>query len=432
MEKQCICENPKLIINPALPELLAKFHKCILNGSTFDFPYSSRYYFHMDKKIFHKTMDIVKQDNVDDFFVLDESTGETYPVYMFVPCGHCDVCKLRKQNSFVQRCRLESQMYDNKPWFLTLTYRDNNLPSDGVSVRDCQLFLKRLRINLMRSGFFDPIRYVLVSEYGKKTHRAHYHAIIWNIHPNIFNDYERLKDTISNSWDFGFVQSRIIDPSDDKSFKYTAKYMRKDNFVPEGQNKPFMLYSRRGGAIGAPFLDQIKKKITSRLVTDFKFLDKWTQKLIPLRFDGYVLNRIFPSYSKLIPSELRISAIKFKYYFEAFKQSDPSLTFLFESTNEWIDNHLNGNIFLPVVKHHDLSVSDISQDSRIFGILQQCVDKIGKFRDSVFQFGEAEEAQKKRQLFLSKCFRTFSPIDIAALGYSARKQFSRAKSLECF
>jgi len=58
--------------------------------------------------------------------------------------------------------------------FLTLTYDDEHLPKDWcVSIRELQLFLKRLR----RAGF--DLRYLACGEYGEKNQRPHYHAILF-------------------------------------------------------------------------------------------------------------------------------------------------------------------------------------------------------------------------------------------------------------
>lgn len=433
MNSQIICEHPNIILNPSLDVLVSQYKHYVLNGTDYRVDTNGRTYVHFNKSLFYQAKEYVTHDNIDEYVVINDETGETYPIFMEVPCGHCIICHNRKQRSFVQRCRLESQLYDCYPWFVTLTYRDNNLPVDGVSVRDCQLFMKRFRVNLFRHGYFHPIRYVLTSEYGCKTHRPHYHLIIWNIKSNTFVDYQSIVDILNDSWCKGFTQSRIIDLKDDKSFYYTTKYLYKDSVVPEGCNPTFMLYSRKGGSIGAPFLDSIKKKIQSRLVTDYKFLDKWTNKLIPLRFDSYVLNRIFPSKCKLIPSDLRVSAAKFKYYFEVFKQTDPELTFLFDKTNEYIDS-LCDNIFIPIVNSHVPSLRDFVQDSSVFGKLEDYRRRIERcsrhYSSEAFDFGAAEKAQKTRDLFLSKCFQFLDPINIADLGYSLRRQRQRSKSLE--
>lgn len=70
----------------------------------------------------------------------------------------------------------ESQLYEEN-CFLTLTYADENLPSNGsISRREMQLFIKRLRKKIRPR----KIRYVYCGEYGDKTKRPHYHALIFN------------------------------------------------------------------------------------------------------------------------------------------------------------------------------------------------------------------------------------------------------------
>lgn len=426
---QVVCENPKFIVNPSLGQLLAKYHNYYLNGKACYYKYTSRALFRLNMRPFYECLDSVNHDTIDNYFVIDKDSGETFNIFLEVPCGHCAICKVRKQNSFVQRCRLESQLYDSYPWFFTLTYNDNNLPFDGVSVRDVQLFMKRFRINLQRAGYFKPIRYVIVSEYGKHTHRAHYHGIIWNLAPNIFNDYNKLQDILCDSWGLGFVRPRLIDPRDDKSFRYTSKYMRKDCVVPDGCNEPFMLYSRKGGAIGAPFLDGIKSKVVSRLNTKFQFLDKWTQKTVPLRFDGYVLNRLFPSFCKTIPSSLRMSASRFMYHFSCLSLTDPTLTFLYQSTYDSIISNFDPRLYW-TCNQFECHCIDLRSDSRTIGILEDCSRKLQPFFGRTFDFDQAQENQKKRDLFLSKCFRDLSPVDIDALGYSCRQSLSRSRAIE--
>ena len=93
-----------------------------------------------------------------------------------LPCGQCIGCRLERSRQWAVRCLHESQLHDENA-FLTLTYSDENLPSDGsISKREMQLFIKRLR------KLISPrkIRYVYCGEYGDKTKRPHYHALIFN------------------------------------------------------------------------------------------------------------------------------------------------------------------------------------------------------------------------------------------------------------
>lgn len=431
---QIICESPNIILNPSLPRLVSKYRCVHLGNEVIRYKGTYLDFVRLDTRKFYNIIDIVTPDNLDDFVVVDESTGETFNVFLCVPCNECVLCKNRKCNSFVQRCRMESQLYDCVPWFCTLTYNDNWLPVDGLSVREVQLFVKRFRINLERHGYFDRIRYVIVGEYGRKTHRAHYHAIFWNLHPNIFNDYETIKNIMAESWHYGYIKSRLIDMSNDKSFYYTSKYMKKECVVPEGCNKPFMLCSLRDGSIGAPFIDKLKTRLHHTLNTSFKYLDKWLNKLQEVHFDSYILNRVFPSYCKVMPSDLRVSAYKFMYYYRAFCETDKDISFLFTNTKNYVQNCVLPFIGLPHGDTFRVAIRDLSKDSRNFGILFDLARKLERFRVQGISVEHLENialrSQEVRNKFLGRLFLYAQPVDIAQLGYSVRNRFSRSKSLE--
>ena len=62
-----------------------------------------------------------------------------------IPCGKCIGCRLAHSRQWAVRCVHEASLHDRN-CFLTLTFDDDHLPASGsVSVRDVQLFLKRLR-----------------------------------------------------------------------------------------------------------------------------------------------------------------------------------------------------------------------------------------------------------------------------------------------
>ena len=78
--------------------------------------------------------------------------------------------------------RLREELKDSESaHFLTLTYDDEHIIITGnneptLYKRDVQLFLKSLR-KLQKQ----KIKYYFVGEYGGKTDRPHYHAIIFNL-----------------------------------------------------------------------------------------------------------------------------------------------------------------------------------------------------------------------------------------------------------
>lgn len=164
------------------------------------------------------------------------------------PCGKCAGCIRHFRQVWVTRAVLESFCHDpNKNVFLTLTYSDESLPADlSVSKRDFQLFLKRLR---KRCG---PLRYFACGEYGKRTFRPHYHAILYG-----FNGTE---DDIRACWPQGFIFTGTVTPS---SCAYVAKYIAKrydiawkEKLSTKGVSPEFSLCSRRPG-LGFGFVEKI-------------------------------------------------------------------------------------------------------------------------------------------------------------------------------
>lgn len=106
-----------------------------------------------------------------------------------VPCGQCSGCRLERSRQWAIRCFHEASLY-NANSFVTLTYSDTFLPEDrSVSVREMQLFMKRLR-----KRFGPRIRFFACGEYGELLGRPHYHVCLFN---HDFEDRVYLKDNES-------------------------------------------------------------------------------------------------------------------------------------------------------------------------------------------------------------------------------------------
>lgn len=90
-----------------------------------------------------------------------------------IPCSKCNGCKQEIAESWAIRAYHESLMHEQNS-FLTLTYEDEKLPDDfSVSLREVQLFMKKLR-----KQYGNSIRFFAASEYGSKTFRPHYHLLV--------------------------------------------------------------------------------------------------------------------------------------------------------------------------------------------------------------------------------------------------------------
>lgn len=88
-----------------------------------------------------------------------------------LPCGQCIGCRLERSRQWAIRCMHEASMHEENG-FLTLTYNQENCPN-SLEYRHFQLFMKRARRE------FGPLRFYMCGEYGSKTFRPHYHALLF-------------------------------------------------------------------------------------------------------------------------------------------------------------------------------------------------------------------------------------------------------------
>jgi len=92
-----------------------------------------------------------------------------------VPCGQCIGCRLERSRQWAIRCMHEASLHEDN-CFITLTYNNDHLPSDySLHVEHFQKFMKRLRKKFSNT----TIRFFHCGEYGEKTNRPHYHAVIF-------------------------------------------------------------------------------------------------------------------------------------------------------------------------------------------------------------------------------------------------------------
>lgn len=145
-----------------------------------------------------------------------------------LPCGQCIGCRLERSRQWAMRCMHEAQLHE-KNCFITLTYDNTHLPSDGsLHYKDFQLFIKRLRKKFGNSR----IRYYMAGEYGENFGRPHFHACIFG---HDFYDKKLWKRSSSGSmlyrsedlellWPFGYSS---IGDVNFESAAYVARYIMK-------------------------------------------------------------------------------------------------------------------------------------------------------------------------------------------------------------
>lgn len=146
-----------------------------------------------------------------------------------LPCGQCVGCRIDRSRAWAVRCMHEAQMHPENA-FITLTFSNEHLPANySISVRDWQLFAKRLRKSLPHKR----IRFFACGEYGPDNLRPHYHALLFN---HSFSDqilWKENKDPSKNLyvskqlqalWPFGFSTVGLVTF---QSAAYVARYVMK-------------------------------------------------------------------------------------------------------------------------------------------------------------------------------------------------------------
>lgn len=163
-----------------------------------------------------------------------------------VPCGTCIGCIKAHAQSWAFRCHLEATRHPNNA-FVTLTFDDEHLPFTLDWRRDGAPFLKSLRQKAA-----GPIRFFASGEYGSRTHRPHYHLLLFGVEP-VGPKYHAM---VENSWRKGNIQ---MDPVTPARIAYCAGYTDKksdDRFnsvahadpeTGEAWQPPFIQMSRRPG-----------------------------------------------------------------------------------------------------------------------------------------------------------------------------------------
>lgn len=135
---------------------------------------------------------------------------------MVLPCGSCLGCLKANARSWAVRCSLELRSHPVACWS-TLTYDDDHLPPT-LSRLHLSLFMRKLR----RKREFGRVRFFGCGEYGERTHRPHYHAILYGVPEDA--DIQRF-------WPFGFAQTHTLTPA---AISYVAGYVSKKlSFKPE-------------------------------------------------------------------------------------------------------------------------------------------------------------------------------------------------------
>lgn len=185
--------------------------------------------------------------------------------HVLLPCGQCIFCRLRRSLEWTIRCYHEQSRLGPGS-FVTLTFDDDHVPRlpDGqltLNYRPFQLFMKRLRKAYSHVTF----RFVMCGEYGSRTQRPHYHAMLFGFRfpdSRPFGKYYR-SATLERLWPLGHSLIGDLVPG---SINYVCRYNLKkitgakaDEWY-KGRVPEFIRCSNRPG-IGADWLDSFYSDI---------------------------------------------------------------------------------------------------------------------------------------------------------------------------
>lgn len=312
------CVNPVLIVNQVALLAIAHGGVCHMDGSVVNM--SRRDIDNFNWFALKQSLLTADDDILSSYYV--DYQGRTEYLLMFVGCGKCELCRHSKQIDLINRSILETLSWDCPPYFVTLTYRDEDLPYRSVygdrillnpqlCYKDVQDFFKRLRIRWSRKGLAHDVRYLVAGEYGSKhyPYRPHYHIIMWN-NPYAADEFKPLQhdsfcDDVFEAWGkctraaFDFGQCR------GGAAPYATKYVSKPPFCPNKWIKPFIHTSTGHGGLGSRYIDaNIQYYRDNPLINYFEYVDK--KGLYGyMYFSKSIANRIYPSPSRCVSPRLK-------------------------------------------------------------------------------------------------------------------------------
>lgn len=195
--------------------------------------------------------------------------------------------------------------------FVTLTYSDYYLPvTNGVrhfNTSHIRTFFCELRIFLKRAGYDSKgLRYFLVSEYGSKYKRPHYHLLLF--FPYKINSYKLINlqgdGFVQRAWKFGFssYSKNGAYVTSVKALSYCCKYLAKfeDFYTQYGsyeltkQHSSYKPFHRQSKGFGLYLLNLLSKD--EKLGNYYLYHEDMKSRNIPL--PRYIQRKLYYIYDK--------------------------------------------------------------------------------------------------------------------------------------
>ena len=205
-----------------------------------------------------------------------------------VNCGSCMACRINHTSMWSLRCVYELYDWDCAS-FVTLTYDKEHVPDNfGLRPADWQTFKEGLRYDLKLQG--RKFRYFMCGEYGddntkspvdKKTGqkirhgRPHFHAIIFGLNPDPYDDENKDRQLIINNWpkcdphrfDWREKGDNGIDFVNRKDISYVCGYCEKKikgEPAKDLYGDRIPPYQKQSNGLGLNYFLQNKKQILDR------------------------------------------------------------------------------------------------------------------------------------------------------------------------
>lgn len=404
-----MCLSPIEIVNPQLVDFILTndevyyFDCCGFN--TYKLPHlrANCTTKQLKKYLLKSLRYLVRHSTVHTFFNGD---GVSLDAKIQVPCGHCLLCTERKKNSFAARCAMECQSHDHLPLFVTLTYRDEDLP-DGLKYSDVQYFLKRLRIGLKRDGFDVNLRFAGCGEYGTKRQRPHYHLLIWGFpRTGKFKYIFEIDEFIRSKWKHGITETKYC--FNTQAGYYVGKYMVKSAYVKSTLPDPIHYTSKN---LGVDFVMKTASKTLhdNPAQTKILYLNKFDGTVNTLPLVKYYIQKIFPTFTS-IPVEYRnaIRDIKLAVIPDYFKDQ---MDFDIELTHNYVEDGC-----------FDTTIDLLK--------LNESIDVLRRY--SYKHLPDIDLNQKCKDMYYIHLFDNLGDVDLQHKAYMIEKQQAVARDKEVF
>ena len=251
-----------------------------------------------------------------------KSFSKEYATFQ-LPCSKCIECRLEYARQWAVRCVHEASIFEQNS-FITLTYADEHLKDARLQYRDFQLFIKRLRKYIFtdfikgygienwklhtkteKKHIYEKhtIGIFVTGEYGDRTKRPHWHAIIFNWQPrDCTKRYTSdsghpvyASATLDSLWGYGKTEVGSVNFD---SAGYVARYAAK-KLVHGDDGHDYEPISKKSSkhAIGKRFLEKYWKDIfvhgevilpNGKKSTIPRYYEKWLLKHHPDAWMTYV------------------------------------------------------------------------------------------------------------------------------------------------